>query len=239
MDTFVIILKFYSLIKIFNYNSTIFIIWSLNLFLWSLYGTSWSLKLYHMVTNLIIYFIKIWSLILCILSHYGTLWTQYEQYGHLFNIKKKIRTTIATHHSELDCQYLRGKFSIVQNLPRPAVIEIDDHSYCSVKQCIAYFLGKGYLPAMQLPNNAKQSEYIRQRAKNLYGNDLENILIMTGVQWSDDFEPNSLSKSLRGGVWIKTITFLSNNSESNSIRDTYPISIGAKHICHDVIEKNI
>ena len=127
----------------------------------------------------------------------------------------------------------------MQKLPIPAVIEIDDHSYCSVKQCIADFLGKGYLPALQLPNNAKQIEYIRQKAKSLYGNDLKNILIMTGVQWSDDFEPNSLSKSLRGGVWIKTITFLSNNSESNSIRDTYPISIGAKHICHDVIEKNI
>ena len=92
---------------------------------------------------------------------------------------------------------------------------------------------------MQLPDNVKHSEYIRQRAKNLYGNDLENILIMTGVQWNDDFEPNSLSKSLRSEFWIKTITFLSNNSESNSIRDIYPISIGAKHICHDIIEKNI
>ena len=74
----------------------------------------------------------------------------------------------------------------------------------------------------------KHSKYITTRAKLLYGNDLENVLIMTGVQWSDDFEPNSLSKSLRGGVWIKIITFLSNNSESNSIRDTYPISIGSK-----------
>ena len=60
---------------------------------------------------------------------------------------------------------------------------------------------------------------------------------MTGVQWSDDFEPNSLSKSLRGGVWIKAITFLSNNSESNSIRDTYPISISSKHISRDIVEK--
>ena len=42
---------------------------------------------------------------------------------------------------------------------------------------------------------------------------------------------------LRGGVWIKTITFLSNNSESNSIRDTYPISISSKRISHDVVEK--
>ena len=60
---------------------------------------------------------------------------------------------------------------------------------------------------------------------------------MTGVQWSDDFEPNSLSKSLRGGVWINTIAFLSNSSESNSIKDTYPISISSKHTSHDVVEK--
>ena len=91
----------------------------------------------------------------------------------------------------------------MQNLLRLAVLEIDNHSYCSVKQCIADFLGKDYLPVSQLPDNAKHSKYITTRAKLLYGNDLENVLIMTGVQWSDDFEPNSLSKSLRGGVWIK------------------------------------
>ena len=98
---------------------------------------------------------------------------------------------------------MRGKYSTVKNLPRPAVIEIDNHSYCSVKQCIADFLGKGYLPASQLPENAKHSKYITSRAKHLYGDDLENVIIMTGVQWSDNFEPNSLSKSLRGGVLIK------------------------------------
>ena len=127
----------------------------------------------------------------------------------------------------------------MKNLPRPAVIEIDNHSYCSVKQCIADFLGKGYLPASQLPDNTKHSKYITTRAKLLYGNDLENVLIMTGVQWSDDFEPNSLSKSLRGGVWIKIITFLSKNSELNSIRDTNLISISSKHGSHDVVEKII
>ena len=150
-----------------------------------------------------------------------------------------IRTTIATHNSELDYQYLRGKYYIVQNLSRTTVIEIDNHSYCSIKQCIADFLGKGYLPASQLPKNAKQSKYITTRAKLLYDNDLENILIMIGVQWIDEFEPDSLSKSLRCGVWIKTITFLSNNSKSNSIRDTYPISISYKDISHDGVEKNI
>ena len=35
----------------------------------------------------------------------------------------------------------------------------------------------------------------------------------------------------------KTITLLSNNSESNSIRDTYPILISSKHISRDVVKK--
>ena len=79
-------------------------------------------------------------------------------------------------------QYLREKYYIVKNLPIPAVIEIDDHSYCSVKQCISDFLGKDYLPAFQLPNNTKHSKYITTRAKLLYCNGLENVIIMTGVQ---------------------------------------------------------
>ena len=69
----------------------------------------------------------------------------------------------------------------MKNLPRPAVIEIDNHSYCSVKQCIVDILGKGCLPTSQLPDNAKHSKYITIRAKLLYGNDLENVLIMTGI----------------------------------------------------------
>ena len=127
----------------------------------------------------------------------------------------------------------------MKNLPRTAAIEIDNHSYYSAKQCIADFLGKDYLLASQLPKKAKQSKYITTRAKLLYGNDLEHVLIITGVRWNDDFEPNSLSKSLRDEFWMKTITFLSNDSESNSIRGTYPILISSKYISHDVVKKNI
>ena len=49
---------------------------------------------------------------------------------------KTITRKISTHNSELDCQYLRGKYSIVENLPIPAVTKIDNCSYCSVEQCV-------------------------------------------------------------------------------------------------------
>ena len=51
---------------------------------------------------------------------------------------------------------------------------------------------------------------------------------MTSVSWSDDFEPNSMSKANRGSVWIKTLNFISNNLYYNSLENTYPISIAFK-----------
>ena len=62
---------------------------------------------------------------------------------------------------------------------------------------------------------------------------------MTSVSWSDDFEPNSMSKANRGSVWIKTLNFISNNLYSNSLENTYPISIASKNENHDEIEKKL
>ena len=59
---------------------------------------------------------------------------------------------------------------------------------------------------------------------------------MTGVTWSDDFEPNSMSKNNRGSVRIQTLTFFSINLFSNSLENTYPIAIALK-INHDDIER--
>ena len=51
---------------------------------------------------------------------------------------------------------------------------------------------------------------------------------MTGGSWSDDFEPNCMSKANRGSLWIKTVTFFSNNLYYNSLEIIYPISIASK-----------
>ena len=55
-----------------------------------------------------------------------------------------------------------------------------------------------------------------------------DILVILGVQWSDDFEPNNSSKSNRGSLWIKTVSFISSSTSKNELSDTYPISIGLK-----------
>ena len=62
-------------------------------------------------------------------------------------------------------------------------------------------------------------------------------MIITAVQWSDDFDPNSFCKNNRGSVWIKTLTFFSSDYDSNKIENTYPLSIGLKKDNHDIIEQ--
>ena len=62
-------------------------------------------------------------------------------------------------------------------------------------------------------------------------------MILLALQWSDAFDPNSSIKSNRGAVWIKTVTFISETFKENNLHDTFPISIGLKSNCHDMIEK--
>ena len=57
--------------------------------------------------------------------------------------------------------------------------------------------------------------------------DPNNIMVILGVRWIDDFEPNGSSKPNRGSVWNKTVIFRSDSTSKNELSDTYPISIGA------------
>ena len=78
---------------------------------------------------------------------------------------------------------------------------------------------------------------VYNRARNYNkGVDPSDLIVLMGVQWSDDFEPNGSSKSNRGSVWLKTLTFVSDSYCNNELSDTYPVSIGLKSDNHDVIE---
>ena len=65
----------------------------------------------------------------------------------------------------------------------------------------------------------------------------DELVVLMGVTWSDDFDPNSSIKANRGGVWIRTVTFVSESFHSNRLDDTYTISIGQKQDNHDPIEE--
>ena len=58
-----------------------------------------------------------------------------------------VRTRLATTDSDFRNWYLRGVRSICNILPRPNVSLLDNHSYVSVRQYIANYLGKGNLPS--------------------------------------------------------------------------------------------
>ena len=64
----------------------------------------------------------------------------------------------------------------------------------------------------------------------------EDLLVLMGLSWSDDFDPNSSIKSNRGGVWIRTVTFITQTFKENRLDDTYAISIGLKEQSHDIVE---
>ena len=70
-------------------------------------------------------------------------------------------------------------------------------------------------------------------------NNKEDIIIMLGVLWSDDFDPNSSLKSNRGSVWVKTLTLISNDKRGNDETNTYIISLEHKGCDHDDIEETI
>ena len=59
-----------------------------------------------------------------------------------------------------------------------------------------------------------------------------------GMQWSDDFDPDSTSKINGASVWFKMLTFLSKNLPSNALENTYPIAIGRKGEDYEIIEKH-
>ena len=87
--------------------------------------------------------------------------------------------------------------------------------------CIADYLARDYLPLKILTKENKVYKLIKnltfckgisRRAKYCYrGVSSDTLVVMTGVTWSDDFEPNSMSKSNCGSVWIKILTSILNN----------------------------
>ena len=145
--------------------------------------------------------------------------------------------------------YLTGHNSILNNLPCPKVDEYDNHSYVTIRSCIEDFLSSGKLPKKIKPNHnkdemisciteSKRAYEIYNKAHQMYcENNSNEILVILGLLWSDDFDPNTSIKSNRGSVWIKTLTFVAENTRTNDERDAYPISMGLKSNNHERIER--
>eukprot|EP00521_Asterionellopsis_glacialis_P012161 CAMPEP_0195305838 /NCGR_PEP_ID=MMETSP0707-20130614/36894_1 /TAXON_ID=33640 /ORGANISM="Asterionellopsis glacialis, Strain CCMP134" /LENGTH=1004 /DNA_ID=CAMNT_0040370041 /DNA_START=447 /DNA_END=3461 /DNA_ORIENTATION=+ len=168
--------------------------------------------------------------------------------------KHTYSTTIPVSYNLLQSQALLGKNSIVANLPYPKVHSLDDnHSYVSIRDCIADILGFGFpldtIPLdnhysfpVQYPSNSRHAlQNIRERALAIFP-DHPSLKIIWFNEWSDDFEGNISSKS-RSPVWVKTITICPPPSfqlhKKQQLNYTYPIALGPKGANHNIVEKHL
>jgi len=63
---------------------------------------------------------------------------------------------------------------------------------------------------------------------------LDAVVILSCIEWSDDFDPSSSSKSNRNSCWVKTVTIIPAFERSSTNREkwTYPIAVGKKQSDH-------
>ena len=163
------------------------------------------------------------------------------------NSNRQYETSVPTSDAEMRNLYIVGRNSVIQNLPRPNVSMVNNHSYVSIKQCIANFFAASKMPEkksdynINVIHNISDSKICKEVYERAYimnpTTPKEDIVVLMGISWSDDFEPNSSIKANKGGVWIRTVTFISETFCDNKLEDTYTISIGLKQNNHDVIEE--
>ena len=80
----------------------------------------------------------------------------------------------------------------------PEVKEIINQSYKSVKECIADFLESSKTPKTRVDTQAKIAELIYLKVAIVNASIQKNdLLVLFGLQWSNDFYPNSSIKSNR------------------------------------------
>ena len=154
--------------------------------------------------------------------------------------KTKIPTTIL----EMRKYIINGKSSILKNLPRPKVKWLDDsHACISVVDCFANLLAHGYEveeikePAIPgVMGKTLESQVcmkILSNANQKHGSESKRITFF--VEWYNDCDANA-NKKLRGGVFIKSVTFAAPPGFRNSIHYTYIVALEPQHADHECVD---
>ena len=123
------------------------------------------------------------------------------------NNEPTFETTIPTTDSALRNIYMVGSSSILKNLPRSKVSMVDEHSYVSIRQCIAQFFSSGKMPQnvsktelkniMSISDSNVRKEVYARAVKVNPDVSRDNLIVLMGISWSDDFDPNSSIKANR------------------------------------------
>ena len=156
---------------------------------------------------------------------------------------------IVTSSKDVDRYYLKRSTSIVQNVPIPTIIELDDHAYVSIKEVIQHILYlnipidgmlpgdintnyKGIISSSSPMTGTKICKNIRTEVKNNATSTDITPLILNIILWSDDFEPNHV-KQHKKSTWIKTVTIAPPVGCQTSTKHTYVIALGPKDKNHE------
>ncbi len=157
-------------------------------------------------------------------------------------------TSIPNQVNDLRRRYLEGAHSIVKNLPYPEIKDhVPGHSYVSVIDCVRDFLAyndhrmatisnsliDSTPSAVCHPSESKRAQEILRQINN------PDVIKGYLFFWSDDMEPNRLSKAGRGSVWIATVTIGTQQGDAHNFDNTYAIALGSKGINHDPIIQKI
>lgn len=151
----------------------------------------------------------------------------------------------------IDNVYIRGKFSLLKNLPQPSVTVVQNHGYMSLIDCVAHLLSfhDGFtiniedddidnapIPAVTTIKDCVAVRGIRERAKSVCGS--KDTIVLYCTEWSDDFDPSVSTKANRQSCWIKTVTIHSCNRRdktTDKMATTYLIAVGKKGQCHEAV----
>jgi len=150
----------------------------------------------------------------------------------------------------IDSVYVRGKYSLYQNVPCPTVTVLDNHGYVSLIDCVSHLLSfsdryTAYTATYSSPilsstvqriTDCTSVKAIAERAHAAYGE--EPVVALYLTEWSDDFDPNVSTKSNRQSCWIKTLTIWSCNLEDvmDKMSAKFPIAVGKKGSSHEAVE---
>jgi len=146
---------------------------------------------------------------------------------------------LPSHGVDINRMYLKEKYSIVRNLPMPQIFttlnDAGGHAYIRASDAIRDMLGHG-VDITPLDESALRVLSVEEEVCNHAKNGV--FLLLGLVDWQDDFEPNTFSKTNRGSVWIKTLTVVSLGvKRGQTTAYTYPIAVGRKGTSHEEVEQ--
>ena len=169
-----------------------------------------------------------------------------------------VAVAIPTNANDIRNRYFDSIYSIAKNLPCPPIQEdIPGHAYRSIIDCARHFMAHlpsiGKVQTISFPlkgfnggtvSHTSQSKRAFQIFQNAMARNEEcnhmDIMFVIGLSfWGDDVDPGSFIMQGRASMWIKTVTFGTPLDDGNRAENTYPIAIGRKGECHDLVEARI